>query len=114
MSIHERFADYLSINKQITELRKQVKDLKDKSDSLEKEIKNYMTENDMNSICLKEGEIVLYSKKVNQSFKKESIVEKLTEKLHDAQKAEELTQSILSNKKFILEDKVKAVIKRKK
>ena len=35
----------------------------------------------MDSVSLKEGEIVLYAKKISQTFKKESIVEKLTEKL---------------------------------
>jgi hypothetical protein len=73
-----------------------------------------MTKNDMDSVSLRDGEIVIYPKKISQTFKKESIVEKLTEKLNDSQKAEELTQSILKNKTFIVEDKLKAVIKKKK
>ena len=80
---------------------------------LKKEIKEYMTKNDMDSISLKEGEIVLYSKKISQTFKKEVIMEKLTEQLKDSKQAEELTQSILQNKKFLLEDKIKAIIKKK-
>jgi hypothetical protein len=72
-----------------------------------------MTANDMDSISLKEGEIVMYSKKISQTFKKDVILEKIKEKLHDSQKAEELTDSILQNKKYIVEDKIKAVIKKK-
>ncbi len=112
VSIQEKFAEYLNINKELAALRKTVKQYKQRVDTLEKEIKEYMTQNDMDSVSLKEGEIVLYAKKISQTFKKESIVEKLTEQLKDSQKAEELTQSILSNKKFVVEDKIKAVIKK--
>ena len=102
----------MSLNQELAALRKQVKDLKSKSDVHEKKIKEYMINNDMDSVTLKEGEIVLYSKKISQTFKKESIVEKLTEQLQDSHQAEALTQSIFGNKKFIVEDKLKAVIKK--
>jgi hypothetical protein len=113
MSVQEKFQEYIQLNKELTVIRKQQKELKTKVDGLEKEIKEYMTRNDMDSISIKEGEIVLYSKKIPQTFKKEVIVEKLTEKLNDSQKAEELAQSILQNKKFLVEDKIRAVIKKK-
>lgn len=112
--IHEKFQQYLNSNKELASLRKQVMEHKKQADALEKEIKEYMTKNDMDSISLKEGEIVLYSKKISQAFTKESIIEKLTEQLHDSQRAEELTQCILQNKKFVVEDKIKAVIKKEK
>ncbi len=112
-AVQQKFAEYLQLNKDLTALRKQQKELKKKSDALEKEIKEYMTKNEMDSITMREGEIVMYAKKIPQTFKKESIVEKLTEKLNDSQKAEELTQSILANKKYLVEDKIKAVIKKK-
>jgi hypothetical protein len=112
--IQEKFQKYLEIQKQLTESRKQQKEWKKEIDALEKDIKDYMTQNDMDSISLKDGEIVLYAKKISQTFKKEVIMEKLTEKLKDSQKAEELTQSILQNKTFIVEDKLKAVIKKRR
>lgn len=111
--IQAKFSEYINLNRELSNMRKQQKEIKNKADALEKQIKEYMTNNDMDSISLKEGEIVLYSKKISQTFKKESIVEKLTEKLNDSQKAEELAQSIVSNKKFLVEDKIKAVIKKK-
>jgi hypothetical protein len=113
-AIQEKFQKYLEIQKQLVESRKQQKEWRKDIDSLESEIKQYMTKNDMDSISLKDGEIVLYSKKISQTFKKEVIMEKLNERLKDTQKAEELTQSILQNKSFILEDKIKAIIKKKK
>lgn len=113
-AIQEKLLQYIDYNKQLGNLRNQVKSLKKETQELEKEIKEYMTKNDMDSISLKDGEIVLYTRKISQTFKKETIVEKLTEELKDSLKAEQLTQSILENKKFIVEDKVKAVIKKKK
>lgn len=113
-AIQEKFQKYLEIQKQLGESRKLQKEWRKDIDSLESDIKEYMTKNDMDSISLKEGEIVLYAKKISQTFKKEVIMEKLNEKLKDTQKAEELTQSILQNKSFIVEDKIKAIIKKKK
>lgn len=112
-SFNQKFNKYLQIQKSLTESRKQQKEWKKTLDILEKDIKEYMTKNDMDSISLKDGEIVLYEKKISQMFKKEVIIEKLTEQLKDSQKAEQLTQSILQNKRFVLEDKLKAVIKKK-
>jgi hypothetical protein len=112
MSVQEDFTNYISINKELVGLRKQQAELKKKAKVLEQQIKDYMINNQMDSISLKDGEIVLYDKKIPQTFKKESIVEKLTEQLKDSQKAEELTESILQNKKYVLENKIKAVIKK--
>lgn len=111
--IQEQFTNYLSCHKDLVQLRKQQKELKAKLDGLEKNIMEYMTKNDMDSISLKEGEIILYTKKIPQMLKKESIVEKLTEELQDPNKAEKLTDKIFHNKKFITEDKLRAVIKKK-
>lgn len=113
-NIQDKFREFLSMNEEITNLRQQVKKKKEQIDHLEKEIKDYMTHNNMDSISMKDGEIVLYSRKISQTFKKDTIVEKLTEELKDSQKAERLTQSIIQNKKYVVEEKIKAVIKKKK
>lgn len=111
--IQNKLSQYIEYNKQLGNLRSQLKDLKKETQNLENEIKEYMNNNDMDSISLKDGEIVLYTRKISQTFKKETIVEKLTEELNDSSKAEHLAESILGNKKFIVEDKIKAVIKKK-
>jgi hypothetical protein len=112
--LSEKFVEYLNLNKQLIDLRKQQKDIKKNLDAIENEIKTYMKDNSMDCISLKEGEIVLYPRKISKTFKRETIVEKLTEKLKcDESKAEEITNSILTNKVFSVEDKIKAVIKNK-
>lgn len=113
MDISSKMKKYITINKQVAELRKQMKTLQDENKSLESEIKDYMTQNDLDEIKLDDANIVLFQKKVPQTFKKESIKEKLEEKLKDSRKAEELTDVILKNKSFTVEDKIKAVLKKK-
>lgn len=111
--ISEKLKVYLEINKKMMELRKLMTDYKKSSSNIESDIQDYMEKHNMDNILLKEGEIVKYERKVNQSFKKDSIVEKLTEKLKgDDKKAEELAESILSNKVFKLETKLKVNIKK--
>ena len=112
--IQEKLHKYLDLQKQLGEIRKQQNIIKKSLQNMEVDIKEYMTTNDMDSISLKDGEIVLYGKKISQTFKKEVMLEKINEKLKDSQKAEELTESILNNKQFIVENKIKAVIKKKK
>ena len=114
MDIQEKFKLYLEINKEITEFRKKQREQKKLLQQLEQEIFDYMSENNMDSISLKDGEIILYDRKVSQSFKRPAIVEKLTEKLKcDEKKAEDIAESILTNKVFTVEKKVKANIKKK-
>jgi hypothetical protein len=114
MSVQEKLTEYINLTNELKQIRKNQLELKKKVKELEDSIKEYMISNDMDSISLKEGEIILYSKKIPQTFKKESIVEKLTEQLNDTKKAEQLTESILGNKKFVMEEKVKAVIRKKR
>ena len=115
MDIQEKFKLYIEMNKEIAEFRKKQREQKKLLDKLEQEIHDYMNNNNMDSINLKEGEIILYEKKISQSFKRPAIVEKLTEKLHcDEKKAEELAESILTNKVYTLEKKIKANIKKTK
>lgn len=111
--IQEKFQNYLELQNSLSKMRREQKEVRVLLDKLEKEIKEYMTENDMDSISLKDGEIVLYSKKISQTFKKEVIMEKINECLKDSHESERLTNSILQNKKYILQDKIKAVIKKK-
>ena len=108
----EKLNKFMELQKNLQDLRKQQAEIKKLLVSSEKEIKEYMVQNNMDSISLNGGEIILYGKKIPQTFKKQVILDKLCEKLKDAQKAEELTESIINNKQFIVEDKIKVVVKK--
>ena len=104
--------EYFTIQKTLKLLRKQQKELKDKLVNLESDIQDFMTNNDMESLVLESGQIMLYDQKKNETLKKDTIVENLTKKLNNQSKAEEITEYILTNKKFSTERKIKAVIKK--
>jgi hypothetical protein len=115
MDIQEKFKLYIELNKEIAEFRKKQRDQKKVLDQLEREIYDYMADNNMDNISLKDGDIVFYDKKISQSLKRPAIIEKLTEKLRcDEKKAEDIAESILSNKVYTLEKKIKANIKKQK
>jgi hypothetical protein len=106
--IQEKLNKYLEINKHITDFRKKVSEYKKTLVSLENEIQEYMKDNDLNTLDLKEGKIILYDRKISQSFKKQSISDLLKEKLKcDNEKAQTLAESILTNKTFKVEKKLK-------
>ena len=111
--VQEQLESYIELQKVLSEYRKKLRDSKKQLDTMEKEIKTYMTNHNMDSIALPTGEIVLYSKKIPQTFKKESMVGTLSEKLNNQKQAEELVETILKNKTFLVEEKVRVIIKKK-
>ena len=112
-TIQEKFKLYLELNKEIALFRKTQATQKKIMQNLEDEIKEYMKDNNMDSISLNEGEIILSDFKVSQSFKKDVIVEKLKEKLKgDGDLAEKLAESIVTNKVFVISQKLKAKLKK--
>jgi hypothetical protein len=112
-SFNELFNQYITYSKEINDLKKLQKEKKINMKKIEDSIYEYMKNNDMDCISFKDAEIILYDKKIPQTFKKETIAEKLTEELSDPVKADDLATSIVQNKKFILENKIKVVLKKK-
>ena len=64
MDIQEKFKLYIELNKEIHEFRKKQRDQKKVLDQLEREIYDYMADNNMDNISLKDGDIVFYDKKI--------------------------------------------------
>jgi len=110
--IQEKFEEYFSIAKELAALRKQQTALKKNFEILEREIKEHMTQNDLDSLSFREGQIILYDRKNLQTFKKESMVECLKEELGDANKAEKLADTIISNKVYKTERRIKVNLKK--
>ena len=109
--------EYLSIHKELSELRKLQSKLKKRFIEYETTIKKHMQDNNMTSLIASGGnEIKIYDKKIPQTFKKDNIVKKLTEKLSNTTlngtNIEDLTDSILKNNVFVVEEKIKAIVKK--
>lgn len=112
-SIKQKLEQYLQVNKELSEMRKQQKEHKKTIDLLEKDIQDYMTQNNLDSISTSTGEIILYEKKTSQTFKKDTMVEKLTHELKDPLVAEKIVDSIISNKVFVTQPKIRAKLKQR-
>jgi len=116
-SLNEVLNEYLKLHKELSELRKTQSKQKKRFMELEGLIKKYMQDNGTNSLQASGGtEIKLYEKKIPQTFKKENIINKLTEKLNNTNlhgtSVEDLTESILKNNVFVTEEKIKAIVKK--
>ena len=113
VTIKDKFKLYLSLHKEIAEFRKKQNEQKKVLQTLEQDIQEYMLSNAMTTISLNEGDIICHEKKTNQGMKKPAIIDKITEKLKcNQQKAEELAESILTNKIFVSEPKIKVSLKK--
>lgn len=115
--MNEIVVEYLSLHKELSDLRKHQSKLKKRFIECEKTIKKHMQDNNLTSLLSRDGnEIKIYDKKIPQTFKKENIVNKLTEKLSNTKLSgttvEDLTESILKNNVFVVEEKIKAIVKK--
>ena len=111
-NIKQLLETYLNINQELAEMRKQQKEHKTSLAAIERDIQDYMTKNNLDSISTSKGQIIMYDKKTNQTFKKDTMVEKLTNELKDASVAEKIVDSILTNKVFTTEPKIRAKLKK--
>lgn len=110
--MNDKVIEYLEINKEITELKRQQSELRKRFKELEEHIKEYMERNDLPSIESSNGTVIFLSdKKIPQTFKKDIVVNKLTEKLTKSKlndtSIEDLADSILKNDVFLLEKTIK-------
>lgn len=112
VSIQDKFKLYIALQKEIKSFRVKQAEQKKILQTLEADIQEHMLQNELDNITLADGEIVIYQRKTNQGMKRPAIIEKISEKLKCSdEKAEELAESILTNKIFSVEHKIKANIK---
>lgn len=104
--------EYLKLSKEIQEERKKQAEKKKNLMNLEETIFKYMEEQNMDSIVLNNGEIILYDRKVSQTYKKDTIAKCLKERKIEASLADTLAESITTNKVFNTEKKIKAKLKK--
>jgi hypothetical protein len=109
MDYNTDIKNYLELTETIKNLRKDLKDLVTKKKEYELKIKEWMVSNGQQQIKSDSGKIVLYTKKVSKgSFTKEAIKEKLSKKINDPVKTDQLTEH-LCEKEFVMEEAIKVV-----
>lgn len=101
--------EFLDINEQIKELKKTLKELTEKKQQHEKEIKEWMISNEKQQIKSDLGNIVLYNKKVSKgSFTKDIVKEKITNQMGNVQNLDKLTEELFK-KETTFEEALKIV-----
>lgn len=104
----EEIKELVEKTEQIKDYRKIISKINKEVRALNEKIKEWMETNNKDSISYDGNEIKLVEKHISQSFKKDVISEKLMEELNaPSEKCQELAESIVNNKKFI----VKKIIK---
>jgi hypothetical protein len=103
---------YLELKTESKKLQKEQLVIKKDLKALEVSIMEYFLESGIDSIMVNNCQISIFEKKVNQTFKKESILEILKNKLpqYNENQTEQLTDAIINNKKFTTVDMIKVKI----
>ena len=103
---------YLELKTESKKLQKQQLLIKKDIKALEVSIMEYFLESGIDSIMVNNCQISIFEKKINQTFKKESILEILQSQLpeHNENQTEKLTEAIINNKKFTTVDMIRVKI----
>lgn len=107
-NINDKVDEFLDNTKEISTLRKQITIFSKKNKELENEIKSYLINNNLDSISLANGEVFIYDKKINDTFKSENMINNIkTELSCDDNKAEKIVKSITENKSYSIQKGLK-------
>jgi seryl-tRNA synthetase len=114
--MNDKIDQYLSIHKELNELKKKQANLRKNLKMLDVEIKKHMQENNLNVLTSQSGGVItLYEKKIPQTFKKENIINKLSEKLQNVPlkntTVSDIADSLFQNV-FVIEEEIKPVLKK--
>jgi hypothetical protein len=99
----EKVQHWLQVDKQITELEKQLRELKKvKNKELEPEITIFMTKHNVTDLNTENGKLRCQERKTKQGFNKSNIRENLSQYLTDDEKLEQAVQDLCTNRKVIV------------
>jgi len=112
MEIKNVIEKCLELEMSLKDIKSRQKEIKTQIDNYKIEIKEYLIDNEIDKLALSNGEIKLVDRKISQTFKKETIANVLQERLKQTKDPEELADSIIENKKYIIEKTVKINLKK--
>jgi regulator of replication initiation timing len=107
---NENVRKYADAAKAVSDLKKRAKELKAEMANLETSIKQFMVENEVDAISVKNIQISLGTQKISKTFKRDSMVKRLKEKVGDTSTAEELTDWVMNNRIFDEKPKLKTKV----
>ena len=90
----EQLKHYIALNREIHELKKQIKDVKKRLEPLEHIVMDYMSSEDLDFMTLDSAELTRYDKKTPKKTSKEELLSKLSKELNqDKAKIEKIMQN---------------------
>ena len=98
----EKVQRWLHVDKQITELEKEMRELKKvKNKELEPEITKFMTEHNVSDLNTENGRLKCQEKKTKKGLNKKNIRENLSQYLTDQEKLDQAIEDLWTNREIV-------------
>ena len=99
----EKVQRWLHVDKQISELEKQIRELKKvRNKELEPQITEFMTKNNVTDLNTENGKLRCQARKTKQGFNKNNIRQNLSTYLTDQEKLEQAVQDLCTNREIVI------------
>lgn len=96
-NIKEIIKKYIIIDDEISEVNKKLKVLRKSKNDLEENIKEYMIDNDMSKVDLRNGSIRVYKTKPTKKINKQLIMDVLLDKINNDDKVNDIIDELYNN-----------------
>ena len=99
----EKVQHWLQVDKQITDLEKQIRELKKvRNKELEPEITNFMKTHNVTDLNTENGKLRCQERKTKQGFNKNNIRQNLSAYLSDQEKLEQAVNDLCTNREVVV------------
>ena len=92
----------MAINKQVTDLENQIKDIKKVKKELMPQITKFMVEHNISDLNTENGKLRCQARKTKQGFNKNNIRQNLSTYLTDQEKLEQAVQDLCTNREIVI------------
>lgn len=108
----EKVQHWLQVDKQITDLEKQIRELKKvRNKELEPEITNFMKTHNVTDLNTENGKLRCQERKTKQGFNKNNIRQNLSTYLTDQEKLEQAVHDLCTNREIVVKYTLKKLKK---
>ena len=108
----EKVQHWLQVDKQITDLEKQIRELKKvRNKELEPQITDFMTKHNVTDLNTENGKLRCQARKTKQGFNKNNIRQNLSTYLTDQEKLEQAVHDLCTNREIVVKYTLKKLKK---
>ena len=103
----QKIKKWLEYESKITNLQKEIKELKKNKMGLSNELKTIMKNKDLDCIDVNDGKILYTTTEVKKGINKKYLADVLTKYFDDGERAEEMCKFILENRETSVKENIK-------